>query len=209
MLTVIRTVDNTHGIRKATSGKSGVLGVKLGGSTQSSIFSLPWAVGWRWGCHETTPFLSVSTHVYCFSNAELHQFNVFFYIIYPFLWWASSLPSSFSITVHCPILDGSLLSSIRDTWLNQVSLLLLMLSTIVSFCCKVSVMSIFFILSLLVTWSIFLSHVISAVRMRETRTPIQHSSRYPFLSIARVRKKTARRLWRFSAIYAMKENSNI
>ena len=33
--------------------------------------------------------------------SSMHQFNVFFYIIYPFLWWSSSLPSFFNITVHC------------------------------------------------------------------------------------------------------------
>ena len=59
-----------------------------------------------------------------------------------------------------------LLSSIRDTWPNQVSLLLLILSTIVSFCCKVSLISIFFIVCLLVViQSIFLSQVISTVRI--------------------------------------------
>jgi len=102
-----------HGI-KVSGAKDGSEHKPLRSSDVSeygSLFSLPSAVGWRWNCHETTPFLSVSSYVYCFSNAELHQFNVFLYILLSISLVALPLSSSFNITVHCPRWQPSFIHS--------------------------------------------------------------------------------------------------
>ena len=91
-------------------------------------------------------------------------------------------------------------SSIRDTWPNQVNLLLLILSIIVSFCCKVSLMSIFFILPLLVTWSIFLSQVISAVRIFLSSSLRRHQHSDPYCNTGTTNVSYNLTVWYISSL---------
>ena len=124
----------------------------------------------------------ISWRVRCCSDIKSNICNVIFDIIYPSLWLSSYIPSPFYMAVHCSWWQSAFVHSCNMA--KPISRFFFILSTSISSWCWISRITLFTILSLLVTPNVLPSQPISAVNVFCSSSFRRHHQSAPYISIS-------------------------